>query len=264
MKRLLAALLLLPAFCGAEQFDKEVRDFASRNGQYQLKVGYSGTGGAGRARAVLTGPGGKKLSAFEAGRPPFSVSIPDDGRRLFFFCGAWGQSVSIFALEVYSQAGEKLASHQLQMTGPAGEDFSADGSVYALGAEQGGTRTLMLFDAGSGKLLWKKKTADRLDGLKLSGDGSRLLALYSRSADWLAVVYNKAGAEAGRVAVASNNNLTPRSFSRDGSSFELWENTNVFEKDGYFHAKLVKKRTYRLTPSGIEAAGSKDLYEDFR
>jgi len=138
VKRLLAALLLLPAFCGAAQFDKEVRDFASRNGQYQLKVGYSGTGGAGRARAVLTGPGGKKLSAFETARPPFSVSIPDDGRRLFFFCGAWGQSVSIFALEIYSQAGEKLASHQLQMTGPAGEDFSADGSVYALGAEQGG------------------------------------------------------------------------------------------------------------------------------
>lgn len=264
MKGLLAALLLLPALCAAERFDKEVRDFASRNNQYQLKVGYSGAGGAGRARAVLTGPDGKKLSTFETDRPPFSVSIPDDGRRLFFFCGAWGQSVSIFAVEIYSQAGERLASHPLQMAGPAGEDFSADGSVYALGADQGASSAVLLFDAGSGKLLWKKKSGDRLAGLKLSGDGSRLLALYSRRADWLAVVYTKAGGEAGRAAVTSKNNLTARPFTRDGSSFELWENTNVFEKDGYFHAKLVKKRTYRLTPSGLEAAGSKDLYEDFR
>lgn len=264
MKRLLAALLLAPALCGAEQFDKQVRDFSSRDGKYQLRVGYSGSGGAGRARATLSGPDGRKISTFETDRPPFSVSIPGGGRRLFFFCGAWGQSVSIFGVEVFSQAGEKLAWHPLQMSGTAGEDFSDDGSVYALGADQGGTRSVLLFDAGTGKLLWKKKSPDKLAGLKLSGDGSRLLALYARKADWLAVVYGKAGGEIGRAAVESDNNLTPRAFSRDGTSFELWENTNVFEKDGYFHAKLVKKRSYRLTPSGIEAAGVRDLYEDFR
>lgn len=266
MKALLAALLLLPACAHAESFGRETRDFSSRNKAFQLAVSYSGTGGAGRARAVLTGAGGKKISSFETDRPPFSVTISGDGRRLFFFCGAWGQSVSIFGVDVYSAAGARLASHQVRMDGPAGEDFSEDNSVYALGTEQGGSRALLLFDVNSGRLLWSKKFKERLAGLKLSGDGSRLLVLFSgEGAGWRPVIYDRAGKEVGRAEVKGTGHLAPRVFSRDGSAFELWEDRTVYDpKDGYWHAKLVKKRYFRLTAGGIEADGVKDFDEDYK
>ncbi|OGR77009.1 MAG: hypothetical protein A2X32_06925 [Elusimicrobia bacterium GWC2_64_44] len=265
MKALLAALLLLPACASAENFDKETRDFSSKNKAFRLAVSYSGTGGAGRARAVLTGAGGKNISSFEADRPPFSVTLSGDGRRLFFFFGAWGQSVSIFGVDVYSSAGERLASHQVRMDGPAGEDFSDDNSVYALGTEQAGARAILLFDVKSGRLLWNKKFKERLAGLKFSGDGSRLLALFSVDGAWRPVIYDKAGRELGRAELKGTGHLAPRVFSRDGTAFELWEDRTVFnEKDGYWHARLVKKRYFRLAAGGIEPDGVKDFDEEYR
>ncbi|MDD2805202.1 MAG: hypothetical protein PHV33_06575 [Elusimicrobiales bacterium] len=266
MKALLAALLLLPVCAFSENFNKETRDFSSGNKVFRLAVSYSGTGGAGRARAVLTGAGGKKISSFETDRPPFSVTLSGDGRRLFFFCGSWGQAVSIFSIDVYSSAGERLASHQVRMDGPAGEDFSEDYSVYALGTEQGGSRAVLLFDSGSGRLLWTKKTKERLAGLKLSGDGNRLLALFSgEGGDWRPVIYDKAGRELGRAELTGTGHLAPRVFSRDGGAFELWEDRTVYDKkDGYFHARLVKKRYFRVAAGGIEPAGVKDFNEVYR
>jgi hypothetical protein len=266
MKALLALLLLLPAGAAAEKFDKETRDFFSANNVFRLSVSYSGTGGAGRARAVLTGAGGKQISSFETDRPPFSVTLSRDGQRLFFFCGAWGQAVSIFSVEVFSSAGAKLVSHQVRMNGPAGEDFSVDGAVYALGTDQGASHELLLLDTNSGRLLWRRKFKERLAGLKLSGDGNRLLALFSADGGQTrAVVFNKAGKELGSAAVPGGNHVEPRVFSRDGSAFELWEDRTVFDKkDGYWHARLVGKRYYRLTPAGIEPAGRKEFDEAYK
>lgn len=267
MRAALAALLLLLAVpAGAEKFDVETREFYSRNKAFRLSVGYSGSGGGGRARAELYGASGKKISAFEADRPPFMATVSGDGRRLIFFCGSWGQSVTIFTLNVHAASGELLASHQAPMEGPAGEDFSEDHSVYAVGADQGDNRTIFLLETAKGRLLWKKKFKEKLLGLKLSGAGSRLLAVFDGAGDsYRAVVFDKAGKELGSAVIKTANNLTPRVFSRDGGEFELWEDRTVYsEKDGYWHAKLVKKRFFRLAVGGVEETGSKELYEDFK
>lgn len=267
MRALLAALLLLPAAAlSAQKFDKETREFSSRNGAYRVNVSYAGTGGGGRARAALASAEGKKISAFETDRAPFTVTVSGDGRRLFFFCGSWGHNVSIYTLDIYSASGERLASHQVKMGGTAGEDFSADYSLYALGADQDGAPSILLIDAGTGKLLWRKPFRERLAGLKLSGAGARLLALFSgEGKKRRAVVFDRAGRELGSIQLTTANNLSPRFFNRDGSEFELWEDRTVYdEKDGYWHAKLVKKRFFRLSSSGVEAIGSKDLYEDYK
>lgn len=267
MKALLPALLLLlPCAARAQKFDAETREFASRNGAFRLSVSYSGSGGAGRVRASLTGASGKKISAFEADRAPVSVTVSGDGRRLFFFCGSWGNSVSIYSVDVYSSSGERLAGHQVRMSGPAGEDFSDDYSLYALGADLGDARTVMLIDSATGRLLWRKRFDGRLAGLKLAGSGGRLLVLFAdQGKGWRASVFDKSGRELGGADVKADGNLTPRVFSRDGGSFELWEDRTVYSaKDGYWHARLVGKRYFKVSPSGVEAAGEKKLDEDFR
>ena len=261
MKKILAAFLAF--FClasaRAENFSVEKKEFYSKNGIYTLKAGYSGHGGGGRARLELSGAAGKKLSVFQSDRAPFTVTITGDGRRLFFFCGAWGQSVTIYTLDVHSASGELLASHQVQMQGPAGEDLSEDFSIYALGADQGSSWSILVLNAESGGLLWRKKFKEKLVGLKLSGSGERLLAVFiAGEASRRAVIFDKAGKELWNRELATANNLVPKAFSGDGSELELWESRMVYdEKDGYWHDKVLKKHGYRFTPDGGEEAGAK-------
>ncbi len=260
MKKILAALLLLsgPAAARAENFNKDTREFYSKNGIYTLKAGYSAQGGGGRARLELRGAAGKKISVFESERAPFTVTISGDGQRLFFFCGAWGQSVTIYTLNVHSSAGELLAGHQVQMQGPAGEDFSEDFSVYALGADQGSAWSILVLNTESGDLLWRKKFKEKLVGLKLSGSGERLLAVFvAGEGRRRAVVFDKEGKELWSRALATENNLVPKVFSGDGSELEIWESRMVYdEKDGYWHDRVLKKHTYRFAPDGEEEAAA--------
>lgn len=266
MTKALAALLL--ALClgspRAENFNAEKREFTSRNNAFRAKVGYSGHGGAGSARVELVGESGKKISTFTAERAPFTVTISGDGQRLFFFCGAWGQSVTIYTLNVHDASGELLAGHQVTMQGPAGEDFSEDYSVYALGADQGTSWSILVLDTEDGSRLWKKKFKERLGGLKLSGSGEKLLAVFiTGDNSRRAVVFDKEGKELWRGSIATGNNLAPKAFSGDDSEFELWEDRMVYdEKDGYWHDKLLKKRAYRFTPEGVEEIGAKELNEE--
>lgn len=268
MKRALAALLLLaaPAAARAGDFSADKQEFASKNKAFRAVVGYSGRGGGGRARLKLSGEDGGKISEFVAERAPFSVTISDDGRRLFFFCGAWGQAVSIFTLNVHDSSGALLAGHQVKMQGPAGEDFSEDNSVYALGADQGSSWSILVLNAEDGALLWRKKFKERLGGLKLSGSGERLLAVFITGENRRrAVVFDNSGRELWSAAVATGNNLVPRVFSGDGAEFELWEDRMVYdEKDGYWHDKLLKKRFYRFAGEGVEEAGSAKFDEELK
>ncbi|MDD5209043.1 MAG: hypothetical protein PHV36_06635 [Elusimicrobiales bacterium] len=260
MTKLLAALLVFSSLAAAraENFNKDNREFYSKNGIYTLKAGYSAQGGGGRARLELHGAGGKKISVFETERAPFTVTISGDGQRLFFFCGAWGQSVTIYTLNVHSASGELLAGHQVQMQGPAGEDFSEDFSVYALGADQGSAWSILVLNAETGELLWRKKFKEKLAGLKLSGSGERLLALFiTGESGRRAVVFDKEGKELWSKALATGNNLVPRFFSGDGSELEIVESKMVYEeKDGYWHDKVLKKHVYRFSPDGSEEPGS--------
>jgi hypothetical protein len=266
VKGTLAALLLL--FCAAaaraEDFGLETREFSSRNNHFRLAVGYSGRGGLGRARLELSGAAGKKISVFEAERPPFAVTISDDGRRLFFFCGAWGQMVTIYTLNVHEASGALLASHQVEMLGPAGEDFSADHSIYALGADHGSAWSILVLNTEDGKLLWRKKFKQRLAGLKLSGSGKRLLAVFMPGKNKRrAVVFDRSGKELWSREIATGNNLSPRVFSGDGSAFELWEDRMVYdEKTGFWRNKTMKKRSFRFTRDGVVEAGAREVKEE--
>lgn len=261
MKKTLAAFLL--AFClgaaGAEDFGVDTREFTSKNNAFRAKVGYSGRGGGGRASLELSAESGEKISSFEAERAPFTVTISGDGKRLFFFCGAWGQSVSIYTLNVHDSSGALLAGHQVKMQGPAGEDFSEDYSVYALGADQGSAWSILVLNSENGELLWRKKFKQRLSGLKLSGSGERLLAVFiTGQKSRRAVVYDNKGKELWRGTIATGNNLVPKAFSGDGSEFELWEDKMVYdEKDGFWHDRVLKKHSYRFTEDGVEELSPK-------
>jgi len=262
---LLAALAVMPvssAFCG-EEFGADSREFVSANKAYRLKVDYSGTGGGGRARFELLTKAGKRISIFESKRAPFSVTISGDGRRLFALNGFWSQQVSITDLNVYSAAGKVLARHDVRMIGPCGEDFSGDFSVYALAADPGQGGAIYVFDAATGSLRWSKKFKERVAGLKLSGDGARLAAVFSAGPGaYRAAVYGPDGAEAWQAVIKTRNNLVPRLFSADGEEFELWEGKMVYdEKVDYYRDTIVKKRRFRLTGNGAEEISVKEVNE---
>ncbi len=265
MKKTLALLLAVFSLAAGrdKNFSVETREFASKNNAFRVTAGYSGQGGDGRARLELNGASGKKISVFETERAPFTVTISGDGRRLFLFCGSWWQRVSIFAINVHNASGALLASHQLKMQGPAGEDFSGDYSVYAIGADQGSSWSILVLNAETGKALWRSKFRERLAGLKLSGSGERLLAVFmSGEKSRRAVVFDKSGKELWSREIATGNNLTPSAFSPDGSKFELLEDKMVYsEKDGYWHDKVLKKRSYSFTPEGVKEAGAGELNE---
>ncbi len=272
---LFSILALLPgsAFCagddGAEsrarapKFEAESREFISANKAYHVKVDYSASGGGGRARLEFRSASGKKLSVFETRRAPFSVTISGDGRRLFALNGFWSQSVTITDMVIYNSAGKVLATHDVRMVGPSGEDFSGDYSVYALGADPGQGGALYVFNSESGSLLWKKKFKERVSGLKLSGDGARLVAVFSAGKDSYKVsVFEKDGSEAWRGLIKTKNNLIPRVVSSGGEEFELWEGKMVYdEKVDYYRDTILKKRRFRFTSSGAEQVDVKEVNE---
>jgi len=260
-----AAALLLPlCLCGAAavKFDAETREFASSNRAFVLKADYSARGGWGPARLELRTAAGKKVSSFVADSPPFTAAVSGDGRRFIFFCGAWGQAVSIYTLNVHAASGELLATHKLEMSGPAGEDFSADYSVYAVGANQGDKRVILALETTGGKALWRAEFKENLAGLKLSPSGDRLLAVFRLDGASRAAVFDRKGKALGSVTVKTGNALVPRGFTAGGAGFELWEEATIYdEKDGYWHAKLLKKRYYALTPSGVKETEVKEVNE---
>lgn len=266
MKKLLlaalAALLASPAFCEGD-FGAESREFVSANKAYRLKVDYSGAGGGGRARFELLNKAGKRLSLFETRRAPFSVTVSGDGRRLFALNGFWSQQVAITDMNVYASSGKVLARHDVRMMGSAGEDFSADFSVYALGADPGQGGAIYVFDCATGALRWSKKFRERVNGVKLSGDGARLAAVFSAGpGSFRAAVFGSGGAELWHAAIKTRNNLAPHSFSADGGEFELWEGKMVYdEKVDYYRDTIVKKRRYRLTGGGAEEISVKEVNE---
>jgi len=268
VKKLLAVLLLLScaSSAGAAEFNAETREFASRNNAFRLKVGYSGTNGGGRAKLELRDSEGKRLSVFEAGSAPFSVTVSDNGERLFLFCGSWGQTVQLSSLNVYKGSGAFLASHRLNMLGAAGEAFSGNGSVYALGADHGSSWTILVLNTESGKTRWSRKFRERLVGLKLSGSGERLLAVFTPAEGrHRAAIFDKSGKEIWTRAVNTKNDLSPAVFSQDGNKFELWEKGAVYrEEDENWHATLLKKHFYRFTPKGVRETGVKELNEEFK
>ncbi|OGR66010.1 MAG: hypothetical protein A2X31_12380 [Elusimicrobia bacterium GWB2_63_22] len=244
----------------ADKFSVESREFVSANKAYRLKVDYAGTGGGGSARFELMDKAGKRLSLFESRRAPFSVTISGDGRRLFALNGFWSQQVTITDMNVYSAAGKVLARHDIRMIGPAGEDFSSDSSVYALGADPGKGGAIYVFDAATGSLRWSKKFKEKVAGVKLSGDGARLAAVFLAGPKaFRAAVFENDGSEAWHTVIKTANNLTPRRFSADGEEFELWEGKMVYdEKVDYYRDTTVKKHRFRFTPSGVEPAGDAD------
>lgn len=268
MKALLACALLALACApaGAEKFGAEKREFSSPNRKYSAAVAYSGINGGGRARLELRGASGKQISVFESDSAPFTVTVSDDGQRLFLFCGAWGQAVKLFTLKVHAASGELLAQHQLPMDGPAGESFSEDGAVYAVGADQGDKRAVLVLDAGTGRALWRKTFKERLSGLKLAASGGKLLAVFvTGEGRRRAVVFDRAGAELWRGEIKTSNNLTPRIFGRGGAEFELWEDRMVYdERDGYWHNRLLKKRSYRFEGGAVREIAVKELNEAFK
>jgi WD40 repeat protein len=268
LKTALAVLLavLCSSLAASEDFSSETREFLSANKAFSVKAAYSGSGGGGRARIELRRASGKTISAFVADPPPFSVTVSDDGRRLFMLCGFWGQTVSLHRLDVYSSLGKRLATHQLSMSGSAGEDLSEDSSVYAIGAEQDGEHTIFVLDSSSGKALWRGKFKEKISGLKLSGDGKMLLAVFvAGDASRRVALFDRSGKEMWGQVIKTSHSLLPRVFSADGSAFELWEGKTVYEeKDGYYHAKVVKKRYYRVRGATVKETGVKDLFEDLK
>lgn len=249
----LAALLAAPGFCAGD-FSADSREFVSSNKAYRLQVDYAASGGGGPARFTLKSKAGKTISVFESRRAPFSVTVSGDGRRLFALNGFWAQQVGISDMNVYDRAGKVLARHNISMVGPAGEDFSRDFSVYALGADPGKGGAIYVFDAATGGLRWSRKFKERVTGLKLSGDGSRLAAVFlSGKGGYRAVVFESDGAEAGSAAIKTSNNLTPQRFSADGEELELWEGRMVYdEKVDYYRDTVVKKRRFALSGGGLE------------
>ena len=251
----LAALAFSPAL-RAEEFGADSREFFSANKAYRLKVDYAGTGGAGSARFELMNKAGKRLGLFVARRAPFSVTISGDGRRLYALNGFWSQQVGISDMNVYNAAGKVLARHDVRMIGPSGEDFSSDFSVYALGADPGQGGAIYVFDAATGSLRWSKKFKQKVTGIKLSPDGTRLAAVFnSGPGAYKAAIYGEDGAETWHTVIKTPNNLTPHGFSADGEELEFWEGKMVYdEKVDYYRDTTVRKRRFILTPSGAEPA----------
>ena len=277
MKKLLLvpvlALLSAPAFCAgkgrgenrprAEKFEMESREFVSANKAYVLKVDYSGPGGSGRARFRLSGASGKNISSFESMRAPFSVTVSGDGRRLFALNGFWSHSVSITDLSVYNSSGKVLASHEVRMLGPSGEDFSGDLSRYALAADPGQGGVIYVLNSETGRILWKKSFKERVSGLKLSGDGSRLVAVFAGGQNSSQVaVFGNDGAEDWRGVIRTKNNLVPKVVSADGGEFELWEGKMVYdEKVDYYRDTVLKKRHFRFAGAAAEQVSVEEVNE---
>lgn len=247
----------------AVKFDVESREFVSSNKAYRLKVDYSASGGGGRARFELSTAAGKKLSSFETLRAPFSVTISGDGRRLFALNGFWSQQVTITDMNVYTSAGKVLARHDVRMVGPSGEDFSSDLAVYALGADPGQGGAIYVLDTATGGLRWSKKFKERVAGLKLSPDGTRLAAVFSAGPGaFRAALFDAEGTETWHAVIKTRNNLVPRLFSADGEEFELWEGKMVYdEKVDYYRDTIVKKHRFRLTPDGAEEISAEEVNE---
>jgi len=166
-------------------------------------------------------------------------------------------------MNVYSSAGKVLARHDLRMIGPSGEDFSRDFSVYALGADPGQGGAIYVFNCETGQLRWKKKFKERLSGLKLSGDGARLVAVFSAGEGvFRTAVLESDGREAWHGVIKTKNNLVPRVVSADGDEFELWEGKMVYDpKVDYYRDTVLKKRRFRFTGSGAEQVEVKDVNE---
>lgn len=263
--RPLAALLLCaalsPAFAAGPA---ETRDFFSADRSFRVSVDYYGTNGSGKAAVTVSGSLGKKLSSFKTDLPPFSVTVSGDGRRLFFFCGSWGQSVSLYLLEVYSSKGKKLASHRLRMNGPSGEGFSGDGRLYAVGASGEGKNTLMVLHTETGKAAWRKTFKERLFDLRLAGTGGRLLAVFEAGTRRRrAVLFGPGGDSEWSAVIKTGRDLLPRALDEEG--FELWEAGTVYnEEDGYWHARLLKKRYYSITEDGVTPGEVRALNEELR
>lgn len=261
----LALLLPVAAFCGG-RFGADTREFDNRNGGYRVKVEYSARGGAGPARLTLKDPSGKTVSVFETASAPFSVDVSSDGSRLVSFDGRWGQSVEITGLSVYSSEGKLLGNHAVSMVGPAGQGFSSDFSVYAAGADRGRTGAVYVLSAADGRLLWNRTFKEKLNGLKLSGDGKKLLIVFiAGDKRYRAALFDAAGRQYWEKLFATRNNLFPRSVSADGSSFELWEDRMIYrEADGYYHDTLLLKRSFSAGPEGVRETGSKKVREDIK
>lgn len=260
--KLPAAALLIALAAALPAAGQGAREFASPDGRWRVLVSPLRQGGA---RVSLPASGGAPAASFTAARAPFSVSVAPGGGRLIFLCGSGGQSVHIYALDVYDRAGRLLASHPVSMTGTAGEDFSADGSAYAIAGEADGERTIYVLHTGTGKLAWKRAVKGRPGGLKLSGDGRRLLALLPEKGGWLVEAFGPGGRPAGSAPLRTANEASLRAVSSDGGSFEVWEARPVYsEADGYWHARLVKKNYFRAAGGRVEPAGSREFDEEFR
>jgi outer membrane protein assembly factor BamB len=267
MRTLLALLLLcsaLPCRAGDKQW-KDTREFGKTAG-YKVKVDYEEMGGQGGARFSLLDPAGKVLSVFSETRAPFTVSISGDGKRLIAYNGWWSQSVSITNMCVYASDGRLLQKHKLSMAAPAGEDFSADQTVYAAGADQGETAAVYVLSTADGKMLWTKVFKEKINGLKLSGDGKRLLIIFrSGERAFRAALFNAAGEQLWQERISTRNNLFPRSINADGSAFELWEDRMLYkESDGYYHDTVLLKRGFGPGKNGPEELRQEKVKEEMK
>jgi hypothetical protein len=269
MKNFLTALLLLtaaaPAFC-AGKFSADTREFGKRSGGYKASVEYAELGGAGPARFTLTDPAGKKVSVFETERAPFTVSLSGDGKRLIAFNGWWGQSVLISNMCVYASDGKLLGRHKISMIGPAGEDFSADNSVYAVGADQGEKGAVYVVSAADGRMLWTATFAEKLNGLKLSGDGKLVLIIFrSGEKRYRVGLYDLAGKRRWERTFDTRNNLFARSVNADGSSFELWEDRMLPKgTDGMYYDTVLLKRYFSSGAGGIAETKTVKVREEVK
>lgn len=251
-----AALLLCAALSApAAASPSETQDFYSADRAVRVTVEYYGSNGSGEASVSVRGASGGKLSSFRTDLPPFSVTVSGDGSRLFFFCGSWGQSVSIYLMEVYSSGGRKLASHKLRMSGPSGEGFSADGRLYAVGASDSGRDTVLVVNVDTGKAVWRKSFKERLSGLRLADSGGSLLAVFEPAAGGRrAALFGPSGEEVWSETLKTGRDLLPKVLNK--KHFELWEEGAVYDKnDGYWHARLLRKRLYRITGKGVVPEG---------
>jgi len=268
MKALLAVLFLLSAlptaYC-AGKFSADSREFGKRVG-YRLTVDYAETGGLGPARFTLRDPAGKTVSVFEEERAPFTVTISGDGKRLIAFNGWWGQTVSITNICVYSSDGKLLQKHKLSMEGPAGEDFSSDLGVYSIGANRDGAGAVYVLSTSDGKLLWSRAFKEKLNGVKLSGDGKRLLiVLLAGEKKYRAALFDEAGEQCWEKVFSTRNNIFPRSVNGDGSEFQLWEDRLIYKQaDGYYHDTVLLKRSFRASSSGVREIKAETVREEVK
>jgi len=261
LRRPWPALLLAAVFlCGLAPMPARAqhRQFFSSDKAYCLSVKQTNKRGRAKSYFELSGPGGRKISAFTRNCYTVQAFVPDSGLRLVVQCGFAGRMIVTNEIVFFDASGKALARHDLNPAGNGGQAFSADGSSFVYGYQRSAGSALCMFDMKTGRKRWERSFESRFNGFKLAAQANNVFALTGAGNSYTAFLFDSSGRELGRAEVETNNSCKPEYISVDGTRFAVTETMPVNDPEtGYMRFAPVRRHRYlfydgRVTEEQIE------------